>query len=198
MTLPLILGVIIMSGISGVIVVWLGYYTPLMILATICTAIGAGLLTTWKTNTPLSITLGYQIVVGVGLGLGLVQPLIAAQVVLKMDDIPTGTTAMIFFKSLGGAIAISTGQTIFNQRLLSTLKDILPPDVNLDTLLRTGANNLKSLIPPPLLPKVLMAYNDALTHVFYIPLVLACISIVGSLAMEWRSVKGIKLDMAGL
>lgn len=198
MTLPLILGVIIMSGLSGVIVVVCGYYTPLMILASICTAIGAGLLTTWKTTSPNAITLGYQIVVGVGLGLGLVQPLMAAQVVLTMDDIPTGTTAMIFFQSLGGALFISAAQTIVNQRLIVNLKEIIPTGISLDTLMRVGVHNMKDLVPPALMPKVLDAFNDALTHVFYIPLALACISIVGSLAMEWRSVKGVKLEMTAL
>jgi hypothetical protein len=187
-----------MSGVSGVIVVWSGYYTPLMIAATICTAFGAGLLTTWKTTTSTSTSLGYQVVIGVGLGLGLVQPLMAAQTVLTMDDVPTGTTAMIFFQSLGGAVFISAAQTIFNQRLIISLKEILPAGANVEMFLRAGANNLKNLIPPELVPKVLMAYNDALTHVFYIPLGLASISIIGSLAMEWRSVKGVKLEMTAL
>ncbi|KAE9974130.1 hypothetical protein EG327_008884 [Venturia inaequalis] len=198
MTLPLILGVIIMSGLSGVIVVVCGYYTPLMILASICTAIGAGLLTTWTTTTSNAITLGYQTVVGIGLGLGLVQPLMAAQVVLTMDDIPTGTTAMIFFQSLGGALFISAAQTIFNQRLIGGLKEVIPTGVSLDVLMRVGIHNMKNLVPPALMPKVLVAFNDALTHVFYIPLALACLSMVGSLAMEWRSVKGVKLEMTAL
>ncbi|TID14748.1 MFS toxin efflux pump [Venturia nashicola] len=198
MTLPLILGVIIMSGLSGVIVVVCGYYTPLMILASICTVIGAGLLTTWTTTTPTSTTLAYQTVVGIGLGLGLVQPLMAAQVVLTMDDIPTGTTAMIFFQSLGGALFISAAQTIFNQRLISDLKEVIPTGISLDALMRVGVHNMKTLVPASLMPKVLVAFNDALTHIFYIPLVLACISVVGSLAMEWRSVKGVKLEMTAL
>ncbi|QDS74817.1 hypothetical protein FKW77_002392 [Venturia effusa] len=197
-TLPLILGVIIMSGASGVIVVLCGYYTPLMILSTVCTGLGAGLLTTWTITTPMLTTFGYQAVVGVGLGLGLVQPLMAAQVVLTMDDIPTGTTAMIFFQSLGGALFISAAQTIFNQRLLSSLKDVIPAGVGLEQLMRVGLNNMKNLVPPALMPKVLVAFNDALTHIFYIPLALACISVVGSLAMEWRSVKGVKLEMTAL
>lgn len=198
MTLPLILGVIVMSGLSGVIVVACGYYTPLMILSTICTAIGAGLLTTWTTTIPTSTTLGYQVVVGIGLGLGLVQPLMAAQVVLTMEDIPTGTTAMIFFQSLGGALFISAAQTIFNQRLVDNLKEVIPTGVSMDALMRVGLHNMKNLVPPALMPKVLVAFNDALTHVFYIPLALACVSIVGSVAMEWRSVKGVKLEMTAL
>lgn len=198
MTLPLILGVIVMAGLSGVIVVVCGYYTPFMILASICTAIGAGLLTTWTTTTPTTITLAYQAIVGIGLGLGLVQPLIAAQVVLTMDDIPTGTTAMIFFQSLGGALFISAAQTIFNGSLISNLKDVIPTGVNLETLMRVGIHNMKNLVPPALMPQVLVAFNNALTHVFYIPTALAMVSIVGSLAMEWRSVKGVKLEMTAL
>jgi hypothetical protein len=42
---------------------------------------------------------------------------------------------------------------------------------------------------------VLRAYNDALTNSYYVAAALATLSIVGSLAVEWKSVKGKKIEV---
>jgi hypothetical protein len=196
-TLPLILGLILFCGISGVLVIVTGYYTPLMIAATICTAIGAGLLTTWTKDSGQGQTIGYQLLIGVGLGLGIIQPLIAAQTVLKLEDIPTGTTAMIFFQTLGAAIFISVGQTIFNNKFFTGIQAIFP-GASPEKFVTIGATNLKKMVPVFLLDQVLSLYNSALTRLFYIPLALACLSAVASIFMEWRSVKGVKLEVTAL
>jgi hypothetical protein len=196
-TLPLILGVIVFVVLSGIIVIWSGYYTPMMILATVVTAIGAGLLTTWTKDANASKYLGYQAITGAGLGLGIVQPLIAAQTVLTMDDIPIGTTAMIFFQSLGGAVFIAAGQTLFNDKFIKGLQPVFP-GIKPEMFVTIGATNLKKAVPPFMLDQVLTLYNAALVRVYYIPLILACLSAVAALAMEWRSVKGVKLEVSAL
>jgi hypothetical protein len=186
-----------MCGLSGVIVIATGYYTPMMIFATIITAIGAGLLTTWTKDSGPGPTLGYQFILGAGLGCGIVQPLIAAQVVLEMDDVPTGTTAMIFFQTLGAAIFISVGQTIFNDTFFVGLQKVFP-GASPEQFVTIGATNLKKMVPGFLVNQVLTMYNSALVRVYYIPVGLACVSAIGALFMEWRSVKGIKLEVTAL
>jgi hypothetical protein len=196
-TLPLILGLIVCCGISGFIVVFTGYYTPMMIISTICTAIGAGLLTTWTKDSGKGQTIGYQLLVGIGLGFGIIQPLIAAQTVLKIEDVPTGTTAMIFFQTLGAAVFISAGQTIFNNKFFTGIQSIFP-GASPEQFITIGATNLKKMVPVIFLDRVLFLYNSALARLFYIPLSLACFSAIACIFMEWRSVKGIKLEVTAL
>jgi hypothetical protein len=86
--LPLILSQVLASVISGVLTTKIGYYTPWMYCATVLMAIGGGLLTTLKVNTGEGMWIGYQIIFGLGSGAGFQQPLIAAQTVLPLDDIP--------------------------------------------------------------------------------------------------------------
>jgi hypothetical protein len=186
-----------MCGVSGAVVIWVGYYTPMMILASAVTAVGAGLLTTWTKDADPSRYLGYQAVTGIGLGLGIVQPLIAAQTVLTMDDIPVGTTTMIFCQSLGGAIFIAAAQAIFNEKFIKGLEPIFP-GIKPELFVTIGATNLKKAVPPMMLDQILTLYNAALVKVFNIPFILACLSIIAALAMEWRSVKGVKLEMTAL
>ncbi|CAD0105963.1 unnamed protein product [Aureobasidium uvarum] len=194
MSLPLILGVVICSVVAGGLVTTFGYYTPFMIASSVLMAIGAGLLTTFKINTGHAEWIGYQALFGIGVGLGMQQILIAVQTVLPAADIPTGTAIVMFFQTLGGALFISVGQNVFTNKLVSGLKAAVP-DLNPAIVLQTGATELKNAIDEKYRTGVLQAYNDALTNSYYVAVALATLSIVGSLAVEWKSVKGKKIEV---
>lgn len=194
MSLPLILGVVICSVVAGGLVTTFGYYAPFMIASSVLMAIGAGLLTTFKVNTGHAEWIGYQALFGIGVGLGMQQILIAVQTALPAADIPTGTAIVMFFQTLGGALFISVGQNVFTNKLVSGLKAAVP-DLDPAIVLRTGATELKSAIGEQYRAGVLRAYNDALTNSYYVAVALATLSIVGSLAVEWKSVKGKKIEV---
>lgn len=191
--LPLILGLVLMMLASGGAVTLLGYYTPWMIASSILMSIGVGLLSTLEVDSGHAKWIGYQILYGFGLGFGMQQPLIAAQTVLKLDDVPVGTALIIFMQTLGGALFISVAQNIFTNRLVSNLLEQVPT-LDPSIVLKTGATSLKHAVNVDLLPKVLVAYNEALTQTFYVSLALAVLSILGSVGVEWKSVKGKKVE----
>ncbi|KAI9746878.1 MAG: MFS sugar transporter [Lichina confinis] len=193
--LPLILGVVIFSIVSGGVVTAIGYYTPFMIVASVFTAVGAGLLATFEVDTPSPKWIGYQIIFGVGIGCGIQQTLIAAQTVLEIEDVPTGTSIIVFMQTLGGALFISVAQNVFTNRLAAGLARTAA-ELDPDIVLNVGATSIKSQIPAASLPGVLSAYNRAITETFYVGLAMGCLTIVGALAMEWKSVKGKKLVAA--
>lgn len=194
--LPMILSLVLMSILSGGAVTVLGYYTPWMIASSILMSIGVGLLSTLEADSGHAKWIGYQIIYGFGVGFGMQQPLIAAQTVLKLDDVPVGTSLIIFMQTLGGALFISVAQNIFTNRLVSNLLDKVPT-LDPSIVLRTGATSLKHAVDADhadLLPGVLFAYNRALTQTFYVSLALAALSIFGSVGIEWKSVKGKKIE----
>ena len=189
--LPMILGLVIVSIVTGVLVTVLGYYTPWMILSSTLMAIGVGLISTWKVTTGHQQWIGYQIIYGFGVGAGMQQSLIAAQTVLDLHDVPTGTSVINFTLTLGGALFISVAQNIFTNRLLTNLAATVH-NVSPGLILSTGATSIRNVITqadPSSLPLVLDAYNSAVTQTFYVSLAMATLSIVGALGMEWKSVK---------
>lgn len=195
-SLPMIMGLVIMSIASGILVTVIGYYTPWMILSSIMMSIGVGLMSTWTVGTGHQQWIGYQIIYGFGVGFGMQQSLMAAQTVLDLQDVPIGTSVINFSLTLGGALFISVGQNIFTNRLLTNLADSVPA-IPSGLVLSTGATSLRDAvlrIDPNSLPKVLVAYNNAITQTFYVSLAMACISLVGALGVEWKSVKGKKLE----
>ena len=102
----MILGVVIFSIITGGLVTVLGYYAPFMILSSVLSSIGAGLLTTLGVHTGHAKWIGYQAIFGIGVGCGLQQTFIAAQTVLPLEDVPTGTAIVVFLQTLGGALFV--------------------------------------------------------------------------------------------
>ena len=196
MNLPMLISVVVMSVISGVTVTVIGYYTPFMLLGTVCTAIGYGLMTTFHPHTPKSIWIGYQILAGVGVGSGMQQPLMAVQVVLDIADVPTGTAIIVFLQTLGGALFVSIGENTFSNNLVQYLHQYAP-DLNPGVILSAGATNIKNAVAPDKLPAVLLAYNNSITQTFIVCTAMACASIIGALIVEWKSVKGQSMEMGG-
>ena len=193
MTIPLVLAVVVASLIAGGAVSKMGYYAPFFFICSILSAIGAGLISTFQPGTGHSKWIGYLVIYGLGMGCGMQQPLMMAQTVLKLEDIPMGTSVVMFFQTLGGALFVSVAQNVFDNRLLAGVKVAAP---GLESIvLKVGATSLKDHVPAALLPGVQAAYNRALIDTFYVSVALSSLTIIGSLGIEWnRSVKGKKIE----
>jgi hypothetical protein len=191
--LPMLLSVVVASLLAGGLITAFGYYTPFMILGTVLAAVGGGLLTTWKPSTGTSTWIGYQIIFGLGVGFGLQQPLIAVQTVLDIKDVPVGTSVIAFMQTLGGALFVSVGNNVFNNKLLEQLA-IHVPSIDPRIVLSAGTTNLQKTLPHNLVSGVIIAYNNALTTAFIVATALATIAIIGAVFMEWKSVKGKKVE----
>lgn len=194
MNLPLILGLVLVSILGGVAVTVIGYYTPFILVSSVLMAIGAGLLSTFETDSNSPRWIGYQFMFGAGIGFGMQQPLIAVQTTLATADVPIATAIVMFSQTLGGALFISVGQNVFTNQLIKHLKAVVP-ELDTSLVLRTGATELKNAIPERFLPGVLSAYNLALTQTFYVSVATASMSIIGALFIEWKSMKGKKVVM---
>ena len=189
-TLPLVLSLVVASITAGMLTQKTGYYVPQLIACSIIMSIGAGLLTTLKTDTGSGKWIGYQVLYGFGLGLGMQQAGMAAQTCLDKKDVMTGVSLMFFMQGLGGSIFISIGQTVFTHSLVSHLSKAA--GLNPSLIVNTGATELRNLVPPQYLDKVLVAYNYALSDTLKVPVACACATILAGLTMEWKSLKGLK------
>jgi hypothetical protein len=186
--LPMMISTILMSIVVGGLVTALGYYTPFMIAAAILSSVGAGLLSTFDVHTPASKWIGYQILFGIGYGLGSRQPLVAVQAALKTEDIPVGTSVVMFLQTLGGTIFVSIGNSIFTNSIVSSLEQNVP-SVNPATITAAGASDIQSIVSAEDLPQVLVAYNHALNQAFLAAASMAALSVFGSVLVPWMSVK---------
>jgi len=196
-TIPMVLGLVVASIMAGGIVHRIGYYTQFLYLGVVLMSIGSGLMTTFKPDTNHSKWIGYQVIMGLGIGVSMQQSNLAVQTCLPDRDVPTGTSIIFFFQMLGGAVFSAVGQNLFLDKFLSKL--VLVPGISPRDVIATGATALRKAVPTEALPAVVEAYNYGLTQgPFLVSTIVACLSIFGVVGMEWRSVKEKKDAQVGL
>lgn len=187
-TIPLVLSVVVGSIMSGGLTQRIGYYTPFMILGSSLMAVGTGLITTWNMNTSSSMWIGYQVILGYGVGCTMQHPNLAVQIVLPKQDVPTGTAVLSLCQTLGGAVFSAVGQNLYIDKFSSGLQRIGGLDSK--HILEGGATDLTKSVPEALRLNVIEAYNNSLTKgTFFAALIVACLAVPAALGMEWRSVK---------
>lgn len=123
--LPLMLATVVSSVVFGGLITIAGYYTPFLIGSAIA-AIGTGLVTMFDVDISTGKWIGYQIVVGAGVGAGFQVPMTAVQTVLDPSDIPVGTAMVMFFQTLGGALFIAVAQLVFQNGLIEGISTYAP------------------------------------------------------------------------
>ena len=185
MNLPLIISLVIFTGISGGGITNLGYYGPFLLLSTVLASIGAGLLTTFQVTTAHPAWIGFQVLYGAGIGSGMQVAFVIVQAALPAADIPIATALMMFSQLFGGTLFTSVAQNVFSNLLTQDLMRAAP-NVPPSIVVSTGATDLKNVIDKAYLPGVLIAYNHALTRTWFVSVAMAAISIVGVLAIDWR------------
>ncbi|KAJ5973237.1 hypothetical protein N7481_010447 [Penicillium waksmanii] len=194
MNLPMIIAVVVVSLLAGGLVTACGYYTPFMIASSIIMTIGAGLLSTLQVDSGHPKWIGYQALFGIGLGLGMQQPMMVMQTALNPMDVPSGTAIVMFAQTLGGAIFVSVGQNVFQNQLFQNLAHYAP-DAPAAQLVSAGATMLRTLVTGDELHRVLVAYNEAIMQTFYVSVAMGALTLVGPIFVEWLSVKGKKIEM---
>ncbi|KAI0123359.1 major facilitator superfamily transporter, partial [Xylariales sp. AK1849] len=188
MLLPILVGFNIFLVAQGFVTSALGYYVPFMILSTILTSVGAGLITTWTTDTSLARFIVYQGIFGCGGGMAFEIAQIAVQTVLPDDDVALGLSITLFAQNFGGALFISVAQQVFSSQVLKNLQGKVP-GLTAESLQNLGLIDLGRSSLDAGSQDVLYGLEKSFLQVWYIAVALSCLTAIGSLLMEWRSVK---------
>lgn len=186
-TIPLILGMVVISIPVAKFTEKIGYYAPAMLVTPGFCAIGAGLLSTLSPNSDHSYWIGYQVLYGVGMGCGFQTSTLTPQTVLPRADVPLGMALMFFMQQLGGSVFLSVGQNVFSSKLVDRLSGV--PGLDTEVIVNTGATDLRKIVPASELNTVVDAYSYALTRVFILTAIISACMMLPSLAVEWQSIK---------
>ncbi|PCH00736.1 Major facilitator superfamily domain, general substrate transporter [Penicillium occitanis (nom. inval.)] len=190
---PLMVGLLVGGGITTAT----GHYMPVILVAQLLCAIGAGLLTTIRTYTSIAEWATYMALTGAGLGLGVNVPHIAVQAVFEKDDevfIANGIAS--FFGQLGRSI----GVPIANAVLIASLQTHVPtyaPSVSPESVIQAGALNVATLSSAPdIIDGLRSAWSVAVAHVNILLTTIICVSVPTALGMRWLNVKKISEQRA--
>jgi len=171
--LPLVLGIMTGSQISGRITAKTGRYKILPVIGTVLIAAGAALYAQVKYDSPLWQPLLVALLIGLGLG-GCMQTLIiAAQNAGPRRDMGVSTASATFFRQMGGTLGVAVFLTILFNLLPGRIADAfggtLPPGFDQSQLgaLQSDTSSLHSL-PEAVRVPILTGFTNSMHGVFYV------------------------------
>ncbi|MEV5727368.1 MULTISPECIES: MDR family MFS transporter [Streptomyces] len=177
--LPMVLGLLLASTVSGQIVSRTGRWKVFPIAGTGITTFGLLLLQELDENSSDAQISTFFFVFGLGLGLVMQVLVLIVQNAVSYEDLGVATSGATFFRSIGAAFGVAVFGTVFAGRLGDKLTAAfrgaeLPPGVSVDAL--EGDPRGLAQLPPELRPAALHAYATAITDVF---LYAAPVALVG-------------------
>ncbi|MER7046690.1 MDR family MFS transporter [Streptomyces jumonjinensis] len=175
--LPMVVGMLLASTVSGQLVSRTGRWKVFPIAGTGVTAIGLLLLhRLTETSSTWQISL-YFFVFGSGLGLVMQVLVLVVQNAVSYADLGVATSGATFFRSIGASFGVAIFGTIFSNGLGSRLDEALrgravPPGADAGALAADPQGIPK--LPPDLRQPVIHAFSTAITSVFLyaVPVVL--------------------------
>ncbi|KAJ3997132.1 ABC transporter [Lentinula boryana] len=182
--LPFMLSVVLSVIGSGQLVGKFGYYWPFLVCAPIFLAVGSGLLYTVSTSISSAQLIGFQILAGVGTGMGMQNSLLAMQVEFK--DAPRllgqATSMASFGQFLGGTLGLGVAEPIFASELSKYLV-IYAPDAPA-SIVKESPTAIYTELPASMIPGVVQAYAMSLRIVFVVGVPVAGLALIMSLFIK--------------
>ncbi|KAL9599890.1 MAG: hypothetical protein Q9219_003523 [cf. Caloplaca sp. 3 TL-2023] len=189
--IPLVVAVSLFSVVSGGLISKFGHYVPLMIIASAIGTVGTGLVYTLGIGTSSAHWIGYQVLAGIGFGLGFQIPVIVAQASVEPEDISSASAVILFFQTIGGSFFVAAGQTAFENKLLQVLPERVP-DVSPADVVATGATSLRETFNAEQLPGIISSYLSGIQLTFALAIGLIGFSLIASLFAPWRKIDAMK------
>jgi MFS family permease len=177
------------SLVAAAFVSRIGYVTPPAVIGNAIGTVGLGLMTLLRVETTTAQWAGYQVLTSAGFGISIQQGFTAVQTVLGPDDMAIATAAVVAAQSLGGAVFLSVGNSVFQNKLLQASAAGVLNGLDIKKIIDSGAASFRHLVPAEDLPAMLEVYNKALTTVFIVSIPLGTLAALFSCFIEWRSVR---------
>ena len=195
--LPLLIGLLTMSITSGRYISRTGNYRWFPLAGTILVTVGLVLLTRVGAHTSLAIVGVYILVFGAGLGLFMQVLTLVVQNAVPMRQMGVGTSAVTFFRSMGGAIGASALGAVLTARLAYELPRFLPaaeknaPGDSVSALVQSPqALNALKVSNPALHEAVIQAYAHSIDRLFLVAVPVSVISVIASLFIRQTKLRG--------
>ncbi len=179
--LPLVIGLLSASIISGRLISKTGRYKIFPIVGTLLLTLGLWLFSHLTLTTSHVVLSVWMAIIGAGLGLFMQVSLLAVQNSTKQKDLGTATATVTFFRSIGSSIGGAVFGSILTARLSYHVQQAFPQAGSIiESATTTGLSN----IPPEAKAAVLQAYVSSFHDMFLLAVPFAVAAFVVSLFLR--------------
>ncbi|KAK5662036.1 hypothetical protein OQA88_10148 [Cercophora sp. LCS_1] len=190
--LPLLISVVITSVGTGGLITVVGYYNPFILPSMVLFTVGSAMISTLGLYSPLREWFGYQVIAGLGIGVGFQTGVLVVQNVMSLEWIPTATASVQFFQSLGGAIFIAVAQALFQNGLTEAVERDAP-GLPAQIFINSGASQVRQILiqmhAEDATEAVLGAYLVGLRNTYYMTVALAGCAFIVACFLTWKKIK---------
>ena len=191
--LPITLGLVLFTMVSGALISILGYYLPFLLAGGAISAVGYGLLSTLSPTTSVAKWIGYQILYGVASGCTTAAPYIAIQNLVPTEQIPQAMAIIIFWQNIGAATSLIAANAIFSNSLRHQLQQrISEIGHSPDVIVGAGVRSIRDLVSGSQLTAVLAAYAKSIDNVMYLGIAVSVCVIIFSPGLGWKDIRKTK------
>lgn len=196
--IPMMIGVMGTSIVSGLLITKTGRYRIFPVLGTLITGLTMVLMTSLTADTPIWLICVYLFLFGAGLGLVMQVVVLVAQNSVPATQVGTATSSNNYFREAGAALGIAVFGAIFTSRLTENLLAAftgggVPADQASQAAATIDPAALNEL-PGPMRDAIVTAYADALAPVFWYLVPFMAVAFVLSLFLKEIPLS----DVAGL
>ncbi|MFF5493611.1 MDR family MFS transporter [Streptomyces aquilus] len=190
-TLPLVIGLLIASVVSGNVVSKTGQYRLFPIAGSLVMGLGLYLMSLMGPGTGAWLESLYMFVLGTGIGLCMQVLTIAVQNTVEYADLGTATSGVTFFRTLGSSFGTAVFGTIYANTLAPNLEDavteaaragsgVAPATIAKAATSPEGVHQLPSAAASPIID----AYADTIQTVFLWTVPVAALGFVVALFLK--------------
>ena len=179
--IPMMIGLLVTSVISGQLVSKTGRYKWLPITGTLLVALSLVLLSTMTPALAVWVLCGYLAIMGVGLGMSMQILILIVQNSFPISEVGTATAGNNYFRQIGASLGSAVVGSLFVTRLAGILAQRMPGAAGA----AAGSSNsftpaVVRNLPVAVRNVVIGAYSGALTPVFLymVPLVLIAVVLL--------------------
>jgi EmrB/QacA subfamily drug resistance transporter len=175
--IPLMLGMILASVLAGNLVTRTGRYRIFPVLGTMLLTAGIVLFGTLDGSSTRLESGAYMVVVGVGMGLTMQIIVLATQNEVPPAHLGVATSAVNFFRSIGGSLGVAVVGALFSSRLAASVRDLIGGGDPLDP------SEVRAL-PAAARAAYTDGFADALSGTFWFIVPVVAVSIVLALLLR--------------
>jgi hypothetical protein len=185
LTIPMVGGLLLSSTVSGILITKTGRWKNFLVAGSILVVGGFGLLSTIDHETNM-VPLGvFLFVLGAGIGMTMQNLVLAVQNTVAAADLGAASSAVAFFRSLGGTIGVSVLGAVLSSHVGDLITKGLAAIPGAVEAAQSGSGSVGladfSQAPPAIQTLIRVSYGDATGRIFLISAVVAAIAVVAIL-----------------
>ncbi|SDC17610.1 drug resistance transporter, EmrB/QacA subfamily [Geodermatophilus telluris] len=184
LTIPMVGGLLVSSTASGILITRYGRWKGYLVAGSLLVVAGFGLLATIDHETDMVLLGVFLFVLGVGIGMTMQNLVLAVQNTVAAADLGAASSAVAFFRSLGGTIGVSVLGAVLSARVGDLIAAGLPPEAAAAG--GSGEVGLASLAdaPPAIQELIRVSYGDATGRIFLVSAVIAVVAVAAILLIR--------------